>query len=676
MSYGYMGKILWVDLTNGTTREEVIDDEVYKHFLTGYGLAAKVIFDNQKPGVDPLGPENIFSVMSGLLTGSDTWFTGRWMVAAKSPLTGTWGDANCGGHFAPAIKETGYDGFFFTGKSPNPVYLLIDGDQKELLDASGLWGLDSNNTEDTLKNRHGQNFQVACIGIGGEKLSLMAGVVTDKGRLAARSGLGAVMGSKNLKAICLKGNKTIEFHDVDTIANLSRDFIKKFNKYKYGLLDRILGWLSNVPFFSSDIRWLSEHKMMPQTSDLNRYVMKTWGTSGIVANSANTGDSPIKNWKGVGCIDFPAMRTQKISNDSVTKYEFKKYGCYRCPLICGGILTVRGGKYPLLETHKPEYETICGFGSMLLSNDITSIIKMNDLLNRAGIDTISCAVTVAWAFEAYENKIITEQDTGGLKLEWGNSEAVVELVRKIIDAEGIGKHLKDGVKKASEHFGFSSEKFAMHVNGQELPMHDPRAQDSIGLGVAYEAEPTPGRHTSSLEVPKEYWQDNPKTKSNSKPKRQQKRKFIHTMRMKSADGQDRNQLRDDSCFMDLINGFGLCAFGFDVGVTLPIIKWANAATGWNKSFDDYLWIARRIKTVRHSFNVREGLDPSKIRMPDRARGIPPLKKGPNANSTPNFDTPKQEYYKAMGYNPDTTKPLPETLDMLGLPEVKKALYGE
>ncbi|WP_068962426.1 aldehyde ferredoxin oxidoreductase family protein [Desulfosporosinus sp. BG] len=666
MPFGYMGKILWVDLTTGNLQEEEIQDNLYKKFLTGYGLGVKIIFDKLQPGVDPLSQENIFGMMSGLLTGSGAFFSGRWMIMGKSPLTNTWGDANCGGYFAPAIKSAGYDGIFFMGKSEKPVYLLIDGDKKSLIDATDLWGKDSNDTIDCLTNRYGAHFKTACIGPGGEKMSRISGVVTDKGRLAARSGLGAIMGSKNLKAVCLGGNKNVNIFDQQTISKLVEDFARQFYIYKHPLKDKILNEATNIPILSGAIRFLSENEMMPSISgEIEKYAMKTWGTSGTVAYSANTGDSPVKNWKGVGYIDFPGRLTQEISNDSVTKYETDKYGCYNCPLCCGGKVAVKGGSYPISETHKPEYETICGFGTMLLCNDMPSIIKINDLLNRAGIDTISCADTVAWAFEAYENKVINSTDTEGLVLTWGNEEAVVKLVEKIANGEGIGKYLMNGVKLASEHFGKGSEAYAMHVRGQELPMHDPRNPDGTSLGVGYEAEPTPGRHTSTLDCCSLYRQA---------PSKKLTDKNLHPMKNKCTDEAPGDSLRDASCFMDLINGFGLCAFAFDEGVTPPIIEWANAMTGWNLGFEEYLHIARRIKTLRHSFNIREGLNPMEFKMPDRARGIPPLERGPNAMIKNDFDKGKINYFNAMGYDLNTGKPLVETLDMLDLPEVKEALY--
>ncbi|TFH53718.1 MAG: aldehyde ferredoxin oxidoreductase, partial [Methanothrix sp.] len=430
MSYGYMGKILRVDLSKGEIKDELIDDEIYKNFLSGYGLAAKILFEELEPGIDPLGPKNILAIMSGLLTGTGSRFSGRWMAAGKSPLTGTWGDANCGGSFGPSIKQSGYDGFFFKGKSNYPVYLLIDGGKASLCNASDLWGKDSSETEDALKKMYGKYCKVACIGKGGEMKSLISGIVTDKGRLAARSGLGAVMGSKNLKAICIIGKqKKVEVFDKIAMRQLTEDYLERFSKINSGF----------------------------------KYTLQTWGTAGGTWASAYSGDSPAKNWKGSGrnwhCdedvdnINFRAFESaEHISDDYVTKYEIKKFACAECPLGCGGICSIKSGPHPLKETHRPEYETLCGFGTMLQIDDVKTIFKVNHMLNLAGIDTISCSVIVAWAYEAFEKKIITELDTGGLCLKWGNSEPLIPLIQKIIEGEGIGEHLRNGVMRASEYY--------------------------------------------------------------------------------------------------------------------------------------------------------------------------------------------------------------------------------
>jgi aldehyde:ferredoxin oxidoreductase len=700
MPYGYMGKVLWVDLSKGDIKEKVIPEEYYRKFLTGYGLAAKILFDEMKPGVDPLGPENILAVMSGILTGTGSRFSGRWMVASKSPLTGTWGDANCGGSFAPAIKLSGYDGFFFTGKSPNPVYLLIDGDKIELVDAKNLWGEDTEDTEKKLKAKHGDNFRIACIGKGGENLALIAGVVTDGGRLAARGGLGAVMGSKNLKAICLNGDESRK-----------KEKIKVYDRPK---LDDITNKFSSA---------------FKETINIEKCSMEQIGTPAITGLSDWDGDSPVKNWSGTGTWDFPFGGWELAGKCWIHQKE--RFHCSECLLGCGGYCSVEEGLYKLKKTHKPEYETLCAFGTMLLNDDIHSIFKANDLCNRGGIDTISCGAIIAWAYEAFEKGVITKKDTDNLELRWGDSQSIVPLVQKIIDGEGIGRYLKDGVKRAADHFNGGRE-YAIHCGGQELPMHDPRQvgwgiinferivslkrmtdctdlkninlkispkdlkdylsdlsehvshpdySSGLSLGVAYEVEPTPGRHTSCLVgCCDPYW-----TKTEGSNLVSQRNKKLHPLkvmrsRMKPDDGHITDELiiniANGSRFACFINGLGMCAFAFGIGPTPPIVEWTNAATGWDYTFEDYIKIGERIETLRHAFNLREGI--TGFEMTARARGVPPLEGippiCPNANNTPDFDRAKVEYYKKMRWDPETAKPLPEALDDLGLPEVKRALY--
>jgi aldehyde:ferredoxin oxidoreductase len=655
-----MGKILRVDLSEGEIKDETIPDEIYENFLSGYGLAAKILFEELKPGIDPLGPDNILAIMSGLLTGTGSHFSGRWMAAGKSPLTGTWGDANCGGSFGPSIKQSGYDGFFFKGKSYYPVYLLIKGGAARLIKASHLhlWGKDSSETEDALKEEYGKDCKVACIGLGGEIQSLISGIVTDKGRLAARSGLGAVMGSKNLKAICICGDKQeVKVSNKDLMRQNTEEYLKKFNEVNSGF----------------------------------KYTLQTWGTAGGTWASAYSGDSPAKNWKGSGrnwhCdedlenINFRAFESaERISDDYVTKYEIKKFACAECPLGCGGICSIKSGPHPLKETHRPEYETLCGFGTMLQIDDVKTIFKANHMLNLAGIDTISCSVIVAWAYEAFKKGIITVKDTDGLCLTWGNSEPLIPLIQKIIEGKGIGKHLRNGVMRASEYYAEKCQQedkhpidFAMHAGGQELPMHDPRNNPDGGglaLGVAYEVEPTPGRHTSSLfgsteEYRKHYGNKDQKVLQENvlQPLKVRPRRF--DFKGKNAEEVSGQDLADSGRFSCFINGLGMCNFSFFLGVMPPLVDWTNAATGWQHEFDDYLTIGQRIQTVRHAFNLREGI--SRPRMTNRARGIPPLEKGPNSGNAPDFDGAAKRYYEAMGWDRETSKPLRATLENLNLP---------
>ena len=329
-----MGKVLWVDLTSGTFREEVLDESIYRRYLSGIGLAAYLLYDRIPAGADPLGPGNILGFVSGLLTGTPTLFTGRWMAVGKSPLTNTWGDANCGGYFSLAIKKCGYDGIFFTGQSSRPVYLFIGPGGPELREADDLWGLDTELTESVLRERHGEHRKpgVACIGPAGERLSRIAGISHDFGRMAARSGLGAVMGSKNLKALVLTGAQMVRPADPVRMRELSRkpaklaQFRIPLPAWGMSVLGKILGnpWIN--------IRMIGM---------LYLGILRKWGTAGMNQASVEWGDAPIKNWAGTPA-DFADRESRKVSPKVVADWEAQKYHCLACPLGCGGMMHPNG----------------------------------------------------------------------------------------------------------------------------------------------------------------------------------------------------------------------------------------------------------------------------------------------------------------------------------------------
>jgi aldehyde:ferredoxin oxidoreductase len=360
MPKGYMGKILNVDLSTGTIAEEIIPDPVYEQVLSGAGLAARILFDRIPKDTDALGPDNILGLVSGLLTGTGAFMMGRWMAVGKSPLTGGWGEANCGGNFAAAIKHCGYDGIFFRGISSKPVYLKVFNNKAELCDASSLWGKDAVETEELLQAEIGRNAKVACIGQAGENKSLISGIVNDRGRIAARSGLGAVMGSKRLKAVALVGAQKIGSYDPDRIKKLSQKFgnyIKLGEVITRNFPGKMMTYMG---------RFLRRTPLMFATpGDGTKFALMAYGSCVTTVMSSEGGDSPVKNWKGAGFQDFPIQtHSVKLSPNAITAAEVRKYHCYACVIGCGGILNLQGKtRYDLKETHKPEYETICAFGA-------------------------------------------------------------------------------------------------------------------------------------------------------------------------------------------------------------------------------------------------------------------------------------------------------------------------
>ncbi len=661
---GFFSKVVHVSLASGQCVFEELDESFYRNYLGGLGLGVKILWDRIVPGSDPLGPDNILGFTTGTLTDTGALFAGRYTLVGKSPVTGGWADANSGGYFAPALKRCGIDAVFFHGISPGPVYLYIDENTATLLDASDIWGRDTIVTEAALKERHGKRAQVACIGQAGEKQSLMAGVSTDGGRLAARLGLGAVMGSKRLKALVAAGRKKVGTAAPERIKALSSAFRKRLEAGGYlekiisdSLLNKVGKMTRKSPFY------------MRQPPELFRAMMKKYGTSSMTVLSAEGGDSPVKNWTGVGYRDFPFAMSSAIGAEAVGGYEIKKYGCFSCPLRCGGIVRVPLDESNTTEMHRPEYETLCAFGALLLNRDLNAIFRINDLLNRAGMDTISCGATVAFAIECFENGIITSKDTGGLSLSWGDSEGILKLTRMIAAREGIGDLLADGVKRASERLGRGSEAFAVHCGGIEPAMHDPKFDP--GFGMAYLCEPAPGRHM----VYSIMLMDLERLDRNFS--RARKPPILMSGREK-YDFTDKGEFMATGCFFRmLVDCAGCCVFGTQIGGEIPLVDWLNAATGWDLSDEEYLRIGERVEHLRHSFNLREGINSAAdFTLHPRLTGHPPLKRGPAKGISLDRKHMAGAFYGALGWDMETGLPGKDRLLSLGLQDVAEVFYKE
>ncbi len=615
-----MGSILLVDLDTGEMKTETPDDSVYYDYLGGYGLGAYYLFKLQKPKVDPLGPDNHLGFFTGLLTGTPGITSNRYIVVAKSPKTGTWGDANSGGTFGPHMKAAGFDGVIVRGVSPKPVYLLLRDGQAELVPADDWWGLDTFQVEDKTQELYGKDARSASIGPAGERLSLLAAVINDKGRAAARSGLAAVMGSKRLKAIVAVGKEAPTLADPEGF----KAAIKKHREYMRGTD----GW----KFF-------------------NQY-----GTAGLTAGAAASGDTPIKNWGGIP-DDFPTA--SKISDDAVIAIQRRKWGCWKCPITCGGETAVTEGPYAS-DTHKPEYETLGAFGTMCLNDSLESINLCNELCNQYGLDTIGTGCTVAFAIECYENGLIDKAKTGGLELTWGNHAAIVEVTRQIAEGRGFGGEvLADGIAKAVEKIGPEADQYAIHVQGEELPMHDPRL--SPGLATSYKMDATPGRHTQMSA-----WSYEASFVPHD---------FI-TEEYERYQLEGKGELyRKIAAHHHASSAAGLCIFAWCVTKAEALSDALTCATGRKFTLDDVQQIGDRIAALRMAFNIREGMKNVEFKFPPRALGMPPLTGGPLAGVTIDVDAQVRDFLEAMGWDTETGAPKKETLEQLGLAFAAEALYA-
>ena len=612
MANGFMGKIISVNLTDGIVTEEALAEDLCRDYIGGYGIGARLLYERIPVGADPLGPDNILGFLTGSLTGTPAVIGSRFVVVAKSPKTGGWGDANCGGFFGPHLKFAGVDGVLFNGISSKPVYLYLNEGAAELLNASDLWGMGVSQLEDVLKDRHGKDIQICSIGPAGEKLSLTACIMNDKERAAGRSGLGAVMGSKSLKAIVVKGKMKVPLHD----EKMMKDLKKKYLKESTGAYE----------------------------------VLNHYGTAGITKGAILAGDAPVKNWSGACTTDFPPEMAEKISDDAVVGLEnYKPYGCWRCPIACGGKVTQRSGKYALEFNdgigHKPEYETLAMFGSNLLNDDLPSIVKANEICNNFGMDTITIGAVIAYAIECYENGLLTKDQTDGLELTWGNAEAIIALTEKIGKREGFGEILADGVKRAWQKLEKIGTDYAIQIDGEEVPAHDPKFVP--GLATTYLLAATPGRHTQGGEL-------------NPSPgmKIPQSDKYIYT-------GKAQSHIVLVAA-MEVCNAAGLCMFGYLSYPWQAIPDQLSAATGQQYDMERIVETGVRIFTMRHAFNLREGINPMTRNMPGRIVGEPPLKEGNVKDITVDYKTMAVEFLQELGWDINTTVPSDDSLQKLGL----------
>jgi len=617
---GTVGKILLVDLTAGDARFERPDDELYLTYLGGYGLGSYYLYKMQPPGADPLGPENTLGFFTGLLTGTAGITANRYVVVGKSPKTGGWGDANSGGQFGPHMKAAGVDGIVISGASRRPVYLLVQNGQVDLLPADDLWGLDTTETDEHLTERHGPNARTACIGPAGEKRSLLGAIINERGRAAARSGLGAVMGSKRLKAVVVCPDGKIEIPVADP----------------QGMKEAMA---RHRQFLKTQPRWTG---------------MRRYGTCGSLAALVAKGDTPVKNWSGVGQRDFPTAG--KISDDAAIAIEYKKYACWRCPLACGGLTRVDEGPFAC-QGHKSEYETLGAFGAMCANDDLASINLANDICNRAGIDTIGTGSTVAFAIECFENGMIGPENTGGIELCWGNAEAIVEITQAIAERRGFGAVLADGTRRAAERIGKGAEQYAMQVGGEELPMHDPRLVP--GAATSYKMDATPGRHTQVSTWILELGSAVPGLVEQPQPQHHYPGK-----------GKVHATINN---YFHVGSAAGMCMFALLTLTSEALTDSLTHVTGRTFTLDDVLTRGARIAALRTAFNLREGIRNIELSMPDRAIGRPPLEEGPTAGRTVDVDAQVEDYLDAMGWDTATGVPKKETLLALGLDFVAEDL---
>ena len=610
MHGGIMGKMLLVDLGGGVVRTVNLPDHYVSNYIGGDGLAARLLYDEVPPGIDALDPENRLVVSVGPLAGTILQASCNHSVAAKSPITGfTIYNSHSNGKFARLLKSSGFDAIIIKGKAEKPVFLWINNGQAEIRDATFLWGKDTWDTQNALKRALGQpKLSCMCIGPAGENLVLISGIVNDFSHLAARGGLGAVMGSKKLKAIAVYGTKEVPVADSGRFLELARE-------------------------------WRKLNICNPGTQALAKF-----GTAMLVRGCYLAGDLPIKNWSCGTINDW-----ENLTGESILERMFKRHTtCPTCTVAHGKVLELRDGAFNG-ECELAEYEMLAAMGSNLGITDPTVACRASELLDKYGIDGLGASNVIGFAMECYEKGLITKEDTGGLDLRFGNWEAALQMIEKIVKRQGLGDILADGPVRAADYFGKGSDRFIVHVKGMPLPMHDHRSawgyalQYAVGsAGPAHEGGPLMLELGGVLS------------------------RF--STGGKAAVVKDGQELR---CF---VNTLGVCVYG-TMGV--PLEKMADtvsAATGLRLNEDGARKVARRIINLRRGFNIRHGLVPEDDTLPARYILEPPSNGGAKGSVVP-IRPMVYDYYKLMGWDLKTGRPYRRTLAALGLEDVAADLWG-
>jgi aldehyde:ferredoxin oxidoreductase len=552
--FGYTKRLLRVNLTGRKVEVEELPENLLKKYIGGLGIGAKILYEETRIETKPLSPDNLLIAMTGPFTGTGVPTSGRHHLVSRSPATGFFGESNVGGSWAVHFKKAGFDGIVVKGKADDPVYLWINEDKVEIRDAKPIWGKDSYESTEWLKRETSQKATTAVIGQAGERMAKIASIphIGHIVRAAARTGLGAVMGSKNLKAMVVLGSGSVPMAKPGELKT-----------YIANLLPHIRG----------------------VTESFGKY-----GTAGGIDNYEKIGNFPIKNWREGR---WPGAK--KISGVTVHDTILSgRRACFDCPIACGRHIKVAEGPYGPMDCEGPEYETIGTLGGLCLVDDLVAIAKANELCNRYGLDTISAGGVIAFAMEAYEKGIIHKEDMDGVELVWGNGKAIVEIIHKMGKGEGIGSLMSEGSKRMAEALGNNAIEFAIHVKGLEPSAHDPRRFFSQALSYATAARGA--CHNASWSHPYELALNMPEI---GIPEPQDPYQVEGKAKFTA-------KLQDLMCVMDALI---LCRFS-QVGKAINVtnhVDWLNLITGWGIDIPEYMKVGERLFNLKRMYNVRLGV---------------------------------------------------------------------
>ncbi len=614
MSYGYNGKILRVNLSQGTTSADAVDELFCRKYLGGAGFITYFMLKELRQGIDPLGPENKLIFALGPVTGVPLPGSGRHCVGAKSPLTGGYAKSESGGFWGAELKHAGYDAIIVEGKAKKPVYLWIHDGEASIRDAGHLWGKNTKETQDTIRAELGDDLiRVAGIGPAGENLVRIACIMNDLKDAAGRGGMGAVMGSKKLKAIAVRGHKRPEVAEPERLKELRQ--------------------------------WVLAHRELWSS-------FAEYGTGQAMEAWVDAGNVPVRNFRDG---EFPEVA--RISPTAVRDtIRVGMEGCYACPVRCKKLVKVDEPYSVDPDYGGPEYETLAMIGSNCGVGDLKAIAKGNELCNAYSLDTISTGGVVAFAMECFENGLLTIKDTGGIELRFGSAEAMLELIELMAKREGIGDLLAEGIARAAQKIGKGAMEFAMQVKGVEIPAHDPRLKAAMGLG--YIVNPHGADHNASLH-------DTFLSQPGAFFDRFQPLGTLEPLPADDLGLRKVSLFRDVQLFRIAQDNLVLCMFvPYFVDQTVDILA---AVTGWRTSTTELLKVAERTMTMARLFNIREGLTAADDKLPNRF--FQPKRNG--VLSTKFYDPKQLEkaksyYYTLMGWDAKTGIPTPEKLQELNI----------
>jgi aldehyde:ferredoxin oxidoreductase len=610
---GYAGTILRVDLTHQTVQKEPLDEALARNYLGGRGFTSRLQYDRVPPRVDPLGPENVLIIAPGALTGTSAPSSGRFTIGGRSPLTGILGDANSGGFWGAVLKKAGYDMIVIHGQSPQPVYLWIDNDRVELRDGRHLWGQDMRQVAQVIKSETSRGASIAGIGQAGENQVRFAGLIADGEHAAARTGLGAVLGAKRMKAIAVRGSRPVSLYDTRVFEELSDQLVE---------------------LLRTDSRSGQE---LPQ-----------YGTTALLDHHQAIGMVNTRNYQ-TGVFEGK----DKINGDALNlEYLVRPTGCYRCPCLCDRYSRVTEGEFAGTEVGGPEYSTIVAFGSACGNDNLASILKANELCNLYGLDTIETGNLIAFAMELYQRGIITQAETGGIDLTWGNYHAVLEMIDRIAFRQGFGDLLADGIRAVYQEIGRNSERYAVHVKGMTPPPPDARAVKVYNF--RYAVSPRGADHLR-ISAPGAYGLDS----------------------LPLIEAATRLHFWEN--VVTIPDMMGLCKFPYSyyaetvertlkkVLETVPAMY--TAATGVEITGDELLLAAERLNNLERAHNARLGTAAAQDTLPPRfTEDVMP--EGPAKGKVYDILEPmKEAWYTVHGWDTQTGRPKREKLEALGLPDV-------